>query len=151
MPVNSTFSNLRHIEIVVRDLEKTVKRFESLGIGPFKLGQAPDGAEGLVFRGKPLDTINKCVGTTLGGIDFEISEAGNAPSPWKEFLDTKGEGIYHLAFKVDDVEKEVNRLTSQGAEVLVTGKIRGKMGMAYVDIKAGNILIELISFQSVLS
>jgi methylmalonyl-CoA/ethylmalonyl-CoA epimerase len=145
----STFSNLRQVAIVVRDLEKTVSRLESLGIGPFKRTVAPDGAEGLFFRGKILDRDKSFV-TSLGSIEFEIIEPDNTPSPWKEFLDTKGEGIHHLAFQVDDVEKEVNRLTSQGAELILTGKIKGKLGAAYVDLKAGNILVELIGFSSIM-
>ena len=51
-----------------------------------------------------------------------------------------------MDFYVDQVEKEVNRLKDQGAEVPLYGKIYGKMGDAYVDLKIADLVIELTSF-----
>jgi methylmalonyl-CoA/ethylmalonyl-CoA epimerase len=149
-PAKSTFSNLWDIGVVVRDIDKTAKRLESLGMGPFIQPRPPAGDEGLFFHGKPLVSNFKALITKIGNIEFNLLQPDDKPSPWKDFLDTKGEGIHHLGFQVDDVEKEVNRLTSQGAEVILIGRIRGKMGAAYLDLKIGNILIELTSFGSVM-
>jgi methylmalonyl-CoA/ethylmalonyl-CoA epimerase len=149
-PAKSTFSNLWDIGIVVRDIDKTAKRLEALGIGPFTQPLPPAGDEGLFFRGKPLVSNFKALITKIGNIELNLLQPDDKPSPWKEFLDTYGEGIHHLGFQVDDVEKEVNRFTSQGAEVILIGKIKGKMGAAYLDLKVGNILIELTSFGSVM-
>jgi hypothetical protein len=44
------------------------------------------------------------------------------------------------------VEKEVNRLTALGADVPFYGKINGKIGAAYVDLKIANLIIELTDF-----
>jgi methylmalonyl-CoA/ethylmalonyl-CoA epimerase len=143
-PSKSTFSNLFQVAIVVRDMDKTVKRLESLGIGPFTYTPAPAGAEGLFFRGKPLTSNYQVLFAQLGDLELEIFQPDDKPSPWKEFLDTKGEGIHHLAFKVNDVEKEVDKLIKAGAEVILSGNLRGKLGMAYLDLKVGDIFVELV-------
>jgi len=146
LPAQLIYSNLCDIGVVVNDLDKTVKRLEALGIGPFKPARPPEGAEGLYYRGKPLVSKFRGLVARLGNVEMEIFEPGGKPNPWEEFLETKGEGIHHVGFHVDDVEKEVNRLTGQGAEVTLTGMINGKLAAAYVDLKVANILIELMSF-----
>ena len=146
MPEKTNIANLCDIGIVVKDLDKTVKRLETLGIGPFRPAQPPPGAEGMYYRGQPLVSSFRGLVTHLGTVEIEIFEPQGKPNPWEEFLDIKGEGIHHIGFRVSDVAKEVNRLTAQGAEVTLTGKIDGKLAAAYVDLKVANIIIELMSF-----
>ena len=141
-----TFSNPWDMAVVVRDIDNTVKRLEALGIGPFTTPQAPSGAEGLFFHGKPLISNSKALITRLGDMQLEVIQPDDKPNPWKEFLNARGEGIHHIGFQVNDVEKEVNRLTSLGAEVPFFGKINGKIGAAYMDLKIANIFVELTSF-----
>ena len=135
--------------VVVRDLESTVKRLEELGIGPFVLPDAPAGAEGLFYRGRPLESGYKALAARIGNMQIEIIQPDDKPNPWKEFLDTRGEGIHHIGFQVDDVEGEVDRLTGHGAEVPFVGKINGKTGAAYVDLKVANLILELTSFNDI--
>jgi len=137
------------VAVVVRDLESTVKRFEKLGIGPFVLPDAPAGAEGLFYQGKPLESGYKALVTRIGNMQIEIIQPDDKPNPWKEFLETRGEGIHHIGFQVDDVEGEVDRLINHGAEVPFLGKINGKTGAAYVDLNVANIVIELTSFNDI--
>jgi methylmalonyl-CoA/ethylmalonyl-CoA epimerase len=142
------FSNLCDIGIVVKDLDKTVTRLEALGIGPFVPAQAPPGAEGLFYRGQPLTAKFRGLVAHLGAIELEIFEPQENPNPWEDFMATKGEGIHHIGFHVDDIEKEVNRLTDQGAEVIMTGKINGQLAAAYIDLKAGGLIIELMNYHN---
>ncbi|HEY93901.1 MAG TPA: lactoylglutathione lyase [Dehalococcoidia bacterium] len=135
--------------VVVRDLESTVKRLEELSIGLFVVPEAPEGAEGLFYNGEPLESEYKALVTRLGNMQIEIIQPDDKPNPWKEFLDTRGEGIHHIGFQVDDVEGEVSRLAGRGAEVPFIGKINGKTGAAYVDLNIANIVLELTSFNDV--
>jgi len=141
---NSTFSKMWQVAVVVKDSNKTIKRLEELGIGPFVSATIPPGVE-LFFRGKPLISNFKILLAQMGNMELEIFEPDDKPSPYKEFLDKKGEGIHHIGFKVDDVEKEMEKLTGQGAEVILTGKKRGKLEAAYLDLKVGDIIVELSS------
>ncbi len=145
---NKNLSNykLSHVGIVVKDLNKTVKALEALGIGPFEKSLPPEGAEGLYFRGKLMDSKFQSVRTRIGNLELEIFEPDALPSPQKEFLDETGGGLHHLGFTVEDVEKEVNKLAEKGAEVTLTGKRHGELAAAYLDLKTDNIFIELMNF-----
>jgi catechol 2,3-dioxygenase-like lactoylglutathione lyase family enzyme len=132
--------------VLVKDLEKTKKHLERLGFGPFVKPQVPAGAEGLFYLGKPLESNLRAAGTQIGNMHLELIQPDDKPNPWSEFMNAKGEGIHHLGFQVEDVEKEVDRLTALGAEVPFIGKINGKIGAAYIDLKIANLIIELTSF-----
>ena len=146
MSAKQTLPRLWDAAVVVKDLEKTARRLETLGIGQFVHGQPPAGAEGLFFQGKPLESDFKALIIRIGNMSLEFIQPDNKPNPWTEFLKTRGEGIHHIGFQVKDVEKEVNRLTGLGAEVPFYGKINGKIGAAYVDLKLANLFLELTSF-----
>jgi methylmalonyl-CoA/ethylmalonyl-CoA epimerase len=146
LPTQLTNGQLCDIGIVARDINKTVKRLEVMGIGPF-LAPKPDAdAQGMFFRGKPLKGDFRAIIAHSGNANIEIFEVHSKPSPWEELIKNRGEGIHHLGFRIDDVEKEANRLAARGAEVVLTCMGRGKMEAAYVDLKVANIVIEIMSY-----
>ena len=59
----------------------------------------------------------------------------------------RGEGINHLGFFIDDVDKEVAKLVEKGAELIQIGKFERGGGFAFFDTrKFGHFLIELIQY-----
>ncbi|MEK7353623.1 MAG: VOC family protein [Chloroflexota bacterium] len=139
----SSFTKVTQVGIVVRDVEKTVARLTSLGIGPFnEMVLPPDREEW--FRDKRMYADFKIYGAMIGDIQIELIQPLSGDSPHKEFLETKGEGIQHIACAVEDVGREVEKLTSQGASVLLRAKFPGGRGVAYMDLDAGGLIIELI-------
>ena len=145
-PAKSPFSNLMQIGVVVRDIEEVAKRLSSLGIGPFEPASPPPGAEGLLLHGKPLDIKLKQLCTKMGDIELELIQPGEEESPWKDFLDSKGEGVQHLGFKVDNLQDVIPKLVEQGAKVFVTGNAKGRLQAAYVDLGVSDIMVELMEF-----
>ncbi|MFY1048469.1 methylmalonyl-CoA epimerase [Chryseobacterium sp. GP-SGM7] len=49
-----------------------------------------------------------------GESKIELLEASNPESPISKFIDKKGEGIHHLAFGVENILNEVERLKKEG-------------------------------------
>jgi methylmalonyl-CoA/ethylmalonyl-CoA epimerase len=148
--VNSAFSDLDHVAIVVRDMDKTLKRLESLGIGPFKEVIVPEKIETALFHGKPFHAkVNAGLYAKMGNIALEVIHPSEDASPWKEFLDEKGEGIHHISYYIDNdviLDKEVARLTQQGYSIILYTKWRGG-GCAYIDIGLGGPVIVLESLR----
>ena len=139
----SSFTRVIQVGLVVRDVEKTVERLTSLGIGPFnEMVLSPEREEW--FRDKRMYADFKIYGAMIGDIQLELIQPLSGDSPHKEFLESKGEGIQHIACAVEDVEKEVGKLTGQGASVLLRAKFPGGRGVAYMDLDAGGLIIELI-------
>lgn len=142
MAIKSLFSNLIQIGVVVKDINKVIERLESLGIGPFRPKLLPPNTKEW-FRGKPLKAKFDIRSTMMGDTELELIQPIEGDSPHQEFLDSKGEGIQHIAFAVDDIDQAVDQLTKQGVSVLLRAKMpRG--GIAYLDLGVGGIIVELI-------
>ena len=142
----STLPRLWDVAVLVKDLDKVKKHIKELGIGEFIEAGHPEGAEGLFYQGKPFETDLKVCILRIGNMNLEFIQPDDGPNPWSEYLKAKGEGIHHIGFQVENVEKEANRLIGLGAEVPFYGKVNGEMGAAYVDLKIANLIIELTSF-----
>ncbi|WP_294322717.1 methylmalonyl-CoA epimerase [uncultured Chryseobacterium sp.] len=55
---------------------------------------------------------------SAGESKIELLEASREDSPVSKFIGKKGEGIHHLAFGVDDIAAEVQRLKKEGFEFI---------------------------------
>jgi len=101
-----------HVGFVVKDVHKTAEAWEAmLGIGPWRFEEANDEKNG----------IKTLVGRAFmdNGVEFELIEVVEGRIVHSEFLERVGEGIHHLGFAVDDVEKETAKLVSQGAKTIM--------------------------------
>jgi len=54
----------------------------------------------------------------IGETKIELLEATTPNSPIAKFIEKKGEGIHHIAYAVDDLDSEINRLTSEGFQFI---------------------------------
>ncbi len=50
----------------------------------------------------------------LGETKIELLEATNDDSPIAKFIQKKGEGIHHIAYEVEDITLEMQRLKNEG-------------------------------------
>jgi methylmalonyl-CoA/ethylmalonyl-CoA epimerase len=144
-PGKATFQRLIHIGVVVRDMNKTIERLTALGIGPFKPRILPPDARE-TYCGKPFVPSKRVTiqTTQIGGMELELIQPIDGESPHQEFLQEKGEGIQHLGFMVDNLKKDVERLTGQGSEILLTSQFKGGGGVAYLDLDAAGLIVELV-------
>lgn len=82
----------------------------------------------------------------VGENKIELLESTDPSSPIAKFLEKKGEGIHHIAFAVDDILAEMERLKSEGFTLLNESPKKGadnKM-VCFVHPKDANgVLIEL--------
>lgn len=95
-----------HIGIAVKDIEASNALFEKLlGVSPYKLEEVE--SESVLTSFFKADT-NK----------IELLAATNPESPVAKFLEKKGEGIHHIAFEVENIQDEIQRLKTEGFVVL---------------------------------
>ena len=127
-------TNVEHIGIAVRDLTASNALFTSLlNIAPYK-SEAVE-AEGVLTS---FFQVNKT--------KVELLEATNPDSPIARFLEKKGEGIHHIAFAVDNIEAEMERLKNDGFTLLNEVPKRGADNklVCFLHPKTTNgVLIEL--------
>ena len=54
----------------------------------------------------------------IGESKIELLEATKEDSPIAKFIEKRGEGVHHIAFDVEDIEKEMKRLSEEGFTIL---------------------------------
>ncbi|MEQ8471610.1 MAG: methylmalonyl-CoA epimerase [Marinoscillum sp.] len=54
----------------------------------------------------------------IGPNKIELLEASSGESAISKYIDKKGEGIHHIAFEVDDIHAEMDRLKKEGFQLI---------------------------------
>ena len=140
----SPLSNIHHVGAIVRDVDKTAAYFESLGMGPFE--PLIVSGENERIRGRLIDDLElKIKMGRIGLIRWELIEpVAGEESIWKEFLESKGEGIHHLAFEVNDIEKAKADLIEKRLNLIFSAKFNKTGGAAYFETdRVGCLVLEL--------
>ncbi|WP_396148274.1 methylmalonyl-CoA epimerase [Flavobacterium sp.] len=125
---------IEHIGIAVHNLENSNELFSKL------FGQAAYKTEEVVSEGVKTSFF------MCGPNKIELLEATNEDSPIAKFLEKKGEGIHHIAFDVEDIYAEIERLKLEGFTVLNETPKKGADNklVAFLHPKTTNgVLIEL--------
>lgn len=127
-------NKIEHIGIAVKNLEAGNSLYEKLlGVSHYKIEEvASEGVRTSFFKTGP----NK----------IELLEATNDDSAIAKFIEKKGEGIHHIAFAVENIVEEMERLKKEGFIILNEKPKKGADNklVAFVHPKtAGGVLIEL--------
>ncbi len=131
----NNFGNPHHICIVVRDIEKTKSYYESIGIGPWV--EYPPLVEytRLNVADEAGFLSTRFVFTQIGDLQLQLAQPGEGKSHYKDFLETKGEGVFHIGFAVDDVDTAEDELTGGGMKILASGRRDDGSGFSYLDTR----------------
>jgi methylmalonyl-CoA/ethylmalonyl-CoA epimerase len=125
---------VEHIGIAVKNLESAKQTYEKLlGTKCYKTEK--------VEKEQVLTAFFK-----TGDCKVELLEANSPDSVIAKFIKKKGEGLHHIAFQVEDIEKEMRRLENEGFRVLNEQPARGadNMLVAFIHPKDNHgVLIEL--------
>jgi catechol 2,3-dioxygenase-like lactoylglutathione lyase family enzyme len=134
------------IGVVVKDIEKASAAYAGfLGVSVPKWSwtDTQDKAH-TQFRGKPSPARAKLAFIELKNITLELIEPDTNPSTWREFLDTQGEGVHHIAFEIKGMDDKIALLEKKGMRLLQKGDYEGGR-YAYIDGTAGlGLIIELL-------
>lgn len=93
---------IEHIGIAVKDLQASNSLFEAL------FGTAPYKQEAVEREGVVTSFFQ------MGESKIELLEASKPDSPIAKFIEKRGEGVHHIAFDVEDIYAEIERLKSEG-------------------------------------
>jgi catechol 2,3-dioxygenase-like lactoylglutathione lyase family enzyme len=124
MSAKPTFRKVLQVGLVVRDSEATARRYwDEFGIGPWRFYTLdPSNTPGMTFRGKPVEHAFRAALANVGDVTLELIEPLSGLSVYAEHLATRGEGLHHLAFAVDNYESARDYLKSRGYDELQHGR-----------------------------
>lgn len=95
-----------HIGIAVKNLEETLKFYEGV------LGLKCGGTE--VIDEQKV----KVAFLPIGDTEVELLESTDAEGPISRYIEKKGEGIQHIAYRVDDIEKAIEEMKAKGIRMI---------------------------------
>ena len=116
------------VALVCRDITASATAFAKLlGVPvPDVIETAGYEATQATYRGAPMTNARaKLAFFRTGAVSIELIEPIGGPSVWQEHLDTHGEGVHHIAFRVADMDAAVDHLEGQGAQSLQRGDFTG--------------------------
>jgi methylmalonyl-CoA/ethylmalonyl-CoA epimerase len=123
---------IHHVGIVVRDLEAAYRFYrDTLGLHVHKTAEVKD--QGV-----------KAALLTVGHSEIELLEPIDPQGTVARFLEKRGEGMHHVCFETDDVEKELAAAKAKGIPLIDEKPRSGLAGMiCFLHPKAtAGVLIE---------
>ena len=107
---------LDHIGIAVKDIDDALKFYsDALGISCTHIEDVEEQKVKTAF----LPTKN---------VDLELLQPTASESALAKFLEKRGEGIQHIAFKVEDIEKALQVVREKGVELIDAIPRKGARG-----------------------
>ena len=125
---------IEHIGIAVKNLNKSNELFKKL------LGEQS-------YKTEAVDS--ESVTTSffkVGDQKIELLEASEPNSTIARFIERRGEGMHHLAFHVESIDEEIERLEKEGFEFVSKTPIKGadnKMVVFLHPKTTNGVLVEL--------
>ena len=129
-------SGFHHLGIAVEDLDVSIAHYESF-FGAW-----------LEHRETVADQGVEAASLRVGESRIELLASLGPETPVGKFLASRGPGMHHVAFEVDDIAAELARLSAAGVHLIDETPRRGLFGLqvAFVHPEAtGGVLAELVS------
>jgi methylmalonyl-CoA/ethylmalonyl-CoA epimerase len=98
--------NVDHIGIAVKNLDDAIKFYTEV------LGMKLNGTEVVE------EQMVKVAFLPLGDTEIELLEATQPESPIAKFIESKGPGIHHIAYRVDDVKAAIAEMKTKGMRMI---------------------------------
>jgi methylmalonyl-CoA/ethylmalonyl-CoA epimerase len=111
---------LSHIGLAVRDLDAAIDLYQrAFGLKLIHRWEAE--ADGIM-----------AASMRVGELELELMQPTGADTPVGRFLERRGEGIHHLAYRVDDVESALADARAAGLEAVDPEPRPGRGGRTLV-------------------
>ena len=134
MIVRNEITGVDHIGIAVKSIDEALKLWEEV-LGIKCTGREEVEEQKVVTAFLPL-----------GDTEVELLEPTSPESPVSKFIEKRGEGIHHLALRVENIEAALEELKGKGIRLIDEEPRCGAGGakIAFIHPKAaGGVLLEL--------
>jgi methylmalonyl-CoA epimerase len=116
----SHLKRISHLGFAVKDLDRAIELYErAFGLEvKHRWIARDDGMEAASFR--------------IGDVEIELMQPLSGDTPVGRFIAKRGEGLHHVAYKVDDVGEVLEAVREAGLETIDTEPRRGGDGRTRV-------------------
>jgi len=130
---------LDHVGIVVNNLDESIPLYERI------LGVKP-----VAVQDVPTQNVKAAFFEVGNGVVVELIEPIVPDSGVARFLKKHGQGVHHICFEVDEVDKELKSLAEKGIEPVSRqgqNDVTGRIGFLHPRSTRG-VLIELAQYKN---
>jgi len=137
------------VGIVVHDLESALERYSDIwGLGPWRCWTyGPATVPHLTYRDEPGRFVLR-IALTGESPQVELLQPVAGPSIFDEWVESRREGLHHLAVMVESLDAAIASVEAAGYPVLQSGRgygLDGDGGFAYFDTqRALGLILEAI-------
>ena len=127
---------IHHLGVAVEDLDEAVTTYERL------FGARVEHRDTVSEQGVEAASLR------VGDSRVELVASLGDETPVGRFLSTRGPGMHHVAFEVDDLSSSLAELEREGAELIDTAPRPGLFGLQVAFVhpdSAHGVLAELVS------
>jgi methylmalonyl-CoA/ethylmalonyl-CoA epimerase len=131
-----TLGGIHHLGVAVEDLDEALHTYSSVF------------AAQLAHRETVESQGVEAAAVTIGSSRVELLASLGPDTPVGRFLASRGPGMHHVAYEVDDLDAELERLSAQGAELVDSRPRPGLFGLevAFIHPHATQgVLAELVA------
>mgnify|MGYP001383033267 FL=1 len=150
-----------HLGMMVKDRDEILSHYQTIGlgvsVGPQPLMPYIEGEGEITFykelEGEPISHKYKTGGahnfrdgqSQIGDCQLEIYPMQPGPGMFiSRYLEKKGDGINHIAFNTNDIEKDTQYFLDLGCELVFNVTTNGKTVENYIDTRLhGDLMISL--------
>ncbi|UCD83974.1 MAG: methylmalonyl-CoA epimerase [Deltaproteobacteria bacterium] len=123
-----------HIGVAVKSIEDAKRIYQDfLGLKVAEVEEVPDQKVKVAF-------------IPVGESEVELLESTSPDGPVAKFIESRGEGVQHIAFRVDNIESALQELKDKGVRLIDQTPRKGAGGakIAFIHPKeTGGVLIEI--------
>ena len=126
-------TRLDHIGIAVKSIAESLKVYEAMGLKSVGVEEVAEQKVRVAFL-------------PIGETEIELLESTAPDGPVAKYIEKNGEGIQHLALRVDNLEADLAELKAQGVRLIDEKPRYGAGGakIAFVHPRStGGVLLEL--------
>lgn len=102
---------IAHIGVAVKNIEEMEKLYAEV--------------LNLPVRGREESKENKVAFIPVGDTSIELLQGMTPDAPIARFIEKKGEGIHHIAYQVDNIEKALEEMKAKGVALIDEKPRRG--------------------------
>jgi methylmalonyl-CoA/ethylmalonyl-CoA epimerase len=131
--INMKITRVDHIGIAVKSIAESLKFYEALGLKSVGVEEVAEQKVRVAFL-------------PIGEAEVELLESTAPDGPVAKYIEKNGEGIQHVALRVDNLEAALAELKAQGVRLIDEKPRYGAGGarIAFVHPRStGGILLEL--------
>ncbi len=110
-------THIEHIGIAVKSLEEAIPYYENtLGLKCYAIEEVADQKVKTAFF-------------RIGQTKLELLESTDPEGPIGKFIEKRGQGVHHIAFAVNDIEKNLEEAESKGIRLIDKAPRNGAEGL----------------------